>query len=221
LCKMIRSVKAFCLIIFIGSSMAVHAQNIHQIGINGTQFVKQFIAQNNSSLVENNPYLLTYRYHMSKFNLRGGLGGDYSFINEDNSVSQFKQETTNKAIAIRVGADITKEITKRWVIYYGLDIFHTQQSRITKTFPSSGQFVQKTIITQENRATGLGGVLTLEFRINERITLFTEANLNWSLGSASDKVENPDFPDSSTSITSKSGKVSYITPLSLFFSILI
>ncbi len=214
--------KVFYIFIFISPCIpALNGQIRHQAGINGTQFFKQFIAQNNSNLVENNPYLLTYRCHTKKINPRFGIGGNYNFINEENNVNQFSQHTTDKAFAVRIGADITKQLTNRWFIYYGLDLFRTQNSHLVETFPPSGQFAQRTTITQEKSAMGVAGVLTLEFRINDNITLFTEANLNWSSGKSLDQVDNPDFPDSSTKITSKSSNVSYLTPLSLFFSILI
>ncbi|MBS3914412.1 MAG: hypothetical protein KG003_07930 [Bacteroidetes bacterium] len=204
-------------LIFI-SSYGLIAQSNHQVGVNGTQFFKQFVAQNNSTLVENNPYLLTYRYHAKKINFRAGLGGNYSFSNDENGANQFRQETSNKSYALRLGVDKTRQLSKRWYIYYGADLFSTSANKETKTFPNGGQFVQTTVVTQQFKSMGVAGVLTLEFRINDKITLFTEANLNWNRSSSKDAVENPDFPDSSVVNKSKSGGMSYSTPLSLFFS---
>ena len=193
-------------------------ENRHQIGVNGTQFFKQFIARDSGAFRENNPYLLTYRYHGKRFNYRVGLGGGYGFSDDDNGENQFKREVRNYDYAFRFGVDKTRALSKRFYLYYGVDFFSKVSSRESSTFPYGSQFVQKTVVSQYQRSTGLSGVLTFEFRITEKMTLFTEAGLNWSKHSNWDAVENPDFPDSSVSNSSDGGSMSYTVPLSLFFS---
>lgn len=202
-------------------AFTAHAQIQHQIGANASQFVKQFITPNNAGLSNNNPYLVTYRLLTPKINYRLGLGGTSTFLNEDNGPGQFQRNTDNSAINARIGVDFKKEITKHWFIYYGVDLTLARSKNVVTTTPKGGQFISKTVVTRSSKANGAAACLTFEYRLNDKITMFTEANLNYSRGRSLEKVDNPDFPNSSTESTTRSGNFIFNAPISLFFSIIL
>lgn len=205
----------------LAASATVQAQVQHQFGVNASQFVKQFISPNNTVVNNTNPYLVTYRMHRKQINYRAGAGGTYSFLNEDNGASKFQQNTDAHSYNLRAGIDFTKQVTKRWFLYYGLDVTTFRSKTKITTTPGQGTFINKTIITRTGKSNGFSGCFTVEYRLNDKITLFAEANLNFTRSRTYEKVENPDFPNSSSENKTRAGDFSFSSPLSIFFSIII
>lgn len=212
-------------IIFIsisGFTLYSNAQVHHQIGLNGTQFIKQFIVPNNVGVSGLNPYLLQYRNMRKKLNYRAGLGGNYSFTNEDNQSSRYQRNTDAWSYSARLGIDFTKAITKHWFFYYGADLTTTRSYTKVVTNPlSGGSFVSKSIFTRKAYSWGGAGTITFEYRFNSSITLFTEANLLFSRGRSNDKNENPDFPNSTFDTKLRTGQLNFSSPVNIFFSIIL
>jgi hypothetical protein len=212
--------KIALVILFIsGMLTSAQAQVNHQLGLNCSQFVKQFITPNNTAFAGNNPYLLTYRMLRPKINYRAGFGGNYSFTNEDNQTSQFLQNTDIWNMSTRIGFDFNRSITKRLNFYYGLDFTYSQNSSIIKTTSKGGGFISNTTVTRKGRSTGAAGAFTFEYMIDEKISMFTELNLNFSRGRSSERVDNPDFPNSSTENKTRTGNFVVNAPISIFLSI--
>lgn len=210
------------LMLFLGCIYDTGAQTLHQFGLNSTEFVKQFITPNNTSAVSNNPYLIQYRLFRKKINYRAGVGGKYSFLNEDNEASRFTRNTDEWNISGRLGVDFVKQLSKHWFIYYGLDAITFKSKMIQTTNPKgSGTFIQKTEVTRTSKFWGGATNFTVEFRINNKITLFTETNLRFTRSRTYEKVVNPDFPNSATESKTRSGLAEFRAPINLFFSIIL
>lgn len=218
-CIQMKAKIALLTILTLGAQLSTHAQVKHQLGLNCSQFVKQFITPNSTAFTGNNPYLLTYRMHRSKINYRAGFGGNYSFTNEDNQTSQFLQNSDIWSFNSRIGIDFNRSITKRLNFYYGLDFTYNQNSSIIKTTSKGGGFINNTTVTRKGRSMGAAGAFTFEYMIQDKISLFTELNLNFSRGRTSEKVDNPDFPNSSTENKTRTGNFIVIAPISIFLSI--
>jgi hypothetical protein len=210
---------ALVLLFILGIFGSAQAQVSHQLGLNCSQFVKQFITPNNTAFAGNNPYLVTYRMHRTKVNYRAGFGGNYSFVNEDNQTSQFLQNTDAWNLNSRIGFDLRRSVMKKLNFYYGLDLTYNQTSSIIKTTSKGGGFISNTTVTRKSRSTGVAGAFTFEYMLQEKISLFTELNLNFSRGRSSEKVDNPDFPNSSTENKTRTGSFVVNVPISIFLSI--
>jgi hypothetical protein len=206
-------------IITIFSHEAV-AQVKHQIALNGSQFIKQFITPNNAAIQSNNPYIINYRCMLPKLNLKVGIGGTYSFLNEDFGSSQFTRNTDNQLYNARLGIDKYKTIYKKWGIYYGIDYTIIRGKTVTKTV-SGGPFGSNTIVTRTNRSMGASGCFTIEYKLNEKISFFSEMNLNFARTRTAEKVENPDFPNSNSESKTRGGTFIPNMPMSIFFAIIL
>lgn len=216
--------KQFCFFALLATvgTFTLNAQIQHQIGVNASGFVKQFITPNNAANNNANPYLVTYRMYTPKINYRAGVGGTYSFLNEDNGAAQFLQNTDQQSYNMRVGVDFIKPIAKRWFFYYGIDLTTFRSSTKIETTPKNpGPFVSKSIVTRTAKSSGASGCFTFEYRLNDKITMFTEANLNFTRSRSLEKVENPDFPNSSSESKTRAGNFNFTSPLSIFFSIIL
>jgi len=142
----------------------------HQVGINATAFIKQFLTFNNNITVTNSPYLLTYKHITEGGGLRTGLGLSYSDIIESPASGGVRRAKTNAAsIDFRLGFEAQKQLNKRWLFYYGLDALYSyrllrvQSSVLT---PSPFQPNSEIITDRETFGFGAGPVLGVEFKIS-------------------------------------------------------
>ncbi|MCC7296925.1 MAG: hypothetical protein IT244_01225 [Bacteroidia bacterium] len=199
-------------------SIAAKAQVKHQLGFNSSQFVKQFIVFNSTSNISNNPYLITYRMMTKKINYRFGIGGNYSNTYEDLKGSKYYTNTLSYQSNIRLGIDFKKQISKHWFCYSGLDVVMARNNQLIQYDPKPGMTVSPKKTTRTGKTNGLTSCFTIEYRISDHITVFTEGNLNFSQNKTYENIENPDFPSSSSENHTKTGNINFSSPLSIFFS---
>ncbi|MGV3598336.1 MAG: outer membrane beta-barrel protein [Bacteroidota bacterium] len=148
----------------------------HQIGVNATLFIKQFLSFNDN-VFNSSPYSLTYKYIDQNEGWRIGLGGSNTSSKSNPNNGTNITSNTNINIDARLGYEWQKKLDKRWLMYYGLDgIYSYSKFRSTSSIQSGG-FPPKTeevISSTEDFGFGGGPILGMEFKINKRISLNAE-----------------------------------------------
>jgi hypothetical protein len=160
-------------------------KTIHQVGVNGTSFIKNFLSFTTTAIVLS-PYLATYKIIFpSGWAYRSGYGFNYAFTTK----SDVSRDQSS------LGLDVRQGIEKRWNMgkkikgYVGLDILYGLQH----TSITTSVFSNKTDeISIENRL-GIGPVLGLEYFFNKHFSISTEGSL-YSIAAYS----NTDFTDRSS-----------------------
>ncbi len=155
--------KSLLLFSFISFSNFLFSQNENyngQFGFDATGFIAQFLNFGSTSS-GSSPYVLTYRKLGAKKNIRFGLGGSFN-ITED--------RVTN-AIEFRVGNERYRDFEKRWRALYGWDF------KLGGFYNSDGN---NNVTT--NFKVGASPFFGLQFRINERLSVSTEAAYTFWLG---------------------------------------
>lgn len=148
----------------------------HEFGLDITNFIKTSQTQLYLPI-----YYLTYRYHFKKSNIRAAIGGAYKKTNAKSSTSNPVRLTSiEKSIDFRVGYELVYKISKRFNMFYGLDFRPSiTNNRKYNPYASSGYFQG----TQTNtKIIGFAPLLGIKFKINDRISLTSEASftLNYS-----------------------------------------
>jgi hypothetical protein len=191
----------------------------HQIGINTTLFIKQFLSFSDNNIMADNPYLFTYKYIGNKgTGLRTGLG--FSFVGNKNSSNGnvgLVPDSTDSRFYFRVGYEKQFVLSKHWIAYGGIDVrYQTEKTKVVttvSTFPQN----QVSTISNKNLNIGLGPVLGFEFIINKRMSLNAEATVIYFYNEQRKKIEDSRFPAlNSDSYTSRS-LASISVPTTLFF----
>ncbi|MBL7812436.1 MAG: hypothetical protein JNL57_09465 [Bacteroidetes bacterium] len=217
--KVILAIVLFCLII------PIQAQYNHQLGVNVSTFVKQFLVFNSNNLPEANPYLVTYRHMGKKWNWRAGLGGNYRFDNTDNQASKVYSESDTRKLNFRTGLDKTIPVSPKWNIYLGADLFTLQSNEKTYSrFTNSGGFTTHSNIKRRESWYGIAPNTGIEWRFNSRISLYTEMYLQCYRRMSSEKtwsVNSQGISSTPNQNFINSGNISFTMPVSVFFNVLL
>jgi hypothetical protein len=183
-----------------------------QFGLNTTQLLKQFLNPNSSST---EPYTLVGRRIQGNKAFRFGFGIFWDSRKEQ--VEKFLDSKTfnNQSLSMRLGYEWRRELHPRWNAYYGIDVVGIYKN--DENVSDSG--FDKVTIQNQNIDTGLAGVLGMEYKLNERVSLSTEGSLGmfYSTGKDGTKFSAATQTDS---FKSKSGfKTITQLPISLFLNV--
>ncbi|MEM7367283.1 MAG: hypothetical protein AAF587_01710 [Bacteroidota bacterium] len=141
----------------------------HQIGINGTTLLKQFVKGADSTTAPS-PYLFTYKFGLGPFVLRTGLGG--SMRSESLQQEGYADSETDEFFSVeaRVGLEYQAAMGKRWQGSFGVDYlgFGQEDRHISDT-----GFDKVTTSTQ-TKGWGVGPAIGLRFLVNQRLSIYTE-----------------------------------------------
>lgn len=160
----------------------------HELGADITGLLGQFFNLNSSNTVQANipNYYVTYRYHLKKSNIRFGIGGSYSkssvsgyTVNGEDKV--FYNAQTN--FSVRLGYEFVSELSKRWQAFYGIDFRPTISNLNNPAQFSSGGYINGYLI--KSSTLGFAPLLGFRFRINERVSITTEASFSYNIGNSS------------------------------------
>lgn len=224
--KYMIKLKGILLGLIIICSGYIHAQELaidsaepdfrkHELGLNITGFARQFLSFNNNSNLIQSPYMLTYQYHITqKMGLRFGLGGFYNSNTVDNKDVFVPRTNNDFLITLRTGIQFNKQISSRWNLHYGLDLFSRYARSVVITQPTSfGETFSKNLLYQG----GLGPVLGFSFSIGENVRIWTEASL---YGYYQQLTETETFEGTSLSYTDYEYEfdASIQMPVSMFLS---
>jgi len=190
----------------------------HEIGINATAFVKEFLSLNASD-VDEGPYMITYKKFKNGRALRLGLGGQFSQINEDIDGGGNLTTKDNRA-SLRIGYEWNQAISKRWSFYYGADVItdFTQSTSQTTSFLPTGQ-IESVILEKQSLTTGGGPILGIQFFITDKISLMTEGSLYYNYTYNTDKQTFDVETQFNKSEDSSSSLFEFGLPTALFFVI--
>jgi len=153
----------------------------NEFGIDVTGTIRFFTKFQNTSDYSYTPtYYLTYRRYFNSGNIRFGIGGDVSDLEITGMVgdSNVYHRITN-GIDTRLGWEFKSELSKRWQVFYGLDFrFSAGKQRNEAAFFNGGYAVGF-----ENHSTtySFAPVLGFRFKLNNRISLLTEANFSFNV----------------------------------------
>lgn len=169
-----------CLVLFSESKGQDSARVYkNEFGLDATGFVKQFFYLNGTQFpTEYSPlYYLSYRRKFKKGNIRFAVGGYAEHIP---FTSPYTGDTNNytrdaQSVSARIGWEFFNDISRRWQIFYGADFLngydHVQDDAPFWNGGYANGYETKTVIY------GIGAMLGVRFRINDRISLLTESSL--------------------------------------------
>lgn len=221
-------------ILFAGFTLSILAQDSsavkirrHELGIDVTGFVQQFFFLNVTQYpVGYNPYyMLTYRYHLPKGNIRAAVAGsmyqsdiDPLFATDVHSYSK-----AGYSAKLRIGYERYTELGKRWQTFYGID-FRPEYSydRNDVNYYGNGY---ASGYEAKNLTMGIAPVLGIRFRLNNRISLSTETNfsINWTKSDSRRYYNSIDaslYPPIADDMVQHTKAIysSYSQPLSILFT---
>lgn len=202
-----------------GAATAQDSSYRHQLGINATLFVKQYLTFNSSTVVNASPYLLTYKNINNGKGLRAGLGYNSSSSNRNPNNGSPLVETNTMNVDFRIGYEWQHKLSRHWLYYVGVDAIYDYDLSRTKSSSTSGFPPQTVEITTASEGFGAGGgaVLGLEFRLGKRISLNTETTAYMRYSESRNSQNNPQFPQFNTSDFTARNSFSIILPTSIFF----
>jgi len=200
-------------------------QNTHEIGTDAMPFIHglnifnsgPFFTPNSDlyNLGYRNPYSLIYRKHFNKYSARMGVGGSVYFdaITVNDTTEILRNSTSFK---IRAGIEGKTELGKRWQSFYGMDFFYRMdRDHSDNMFSNAGQVIGADLKIINF---GISPMLGFRFRINSRISLSTETNIELFYFQSS--LKRLHVPDSTLNFeTTSRGIRTYINlPTNLYFS---
>ena len=143
----------------------------HEIGLNASYFVKQFVDLGDNDL-SISPYLLTYRMYFGTWALRFGIGATYNKNNTERTRFTDKEAFENYSIDMRIGMEKRLDFSTRWKGFIGIDgIGFGNKDR--QELDSGFDIVT---VSETESGWGIGPVLGVQFFINEKLSLSTEAS---------------------------------------------
>lgn len=173
----------------------------NQVGFDATAFIKQFIVFNNFQILNTNPYAFNYKAlwygqkGMTYMGARAGVGLQNS-SSSSNPDENTHRTTSSSHISARVGFERQHVITKSWYLYYGLDVMYSKlydkSETVFKSHPSAPNGF-KTYSRGLQESKGAGPIMGIQFNINRRLCLSTEASFFLTETTAKFKSEST-FP---------------------------
>ncbi len=158
-----------------------------QIGFDASSFLKQFVVLNSTTAPVSpfsfNGKFLTGWNQFPSLLIGPRVGFGYSTTHNYSNTEQQNNERSDdsKTRSARVGLEVQQLISKRWIVYYGLDyINETSSTSTVSTSPSFNPnppfepITVRTEIASNEKTFGYGPVLGLQFNINKWICLGTE-----------------------------------------------
>lgn len=156
-----------------------------EIGLNVSNFVKSFLSLNTQT-IQTSPYFIIAKHKSLRVHL--GLKGNdgKNFFDDTNS----RSDQRNLEFDLKVGFEKRQNVSSRWILHYGLDLIGSYKYNrlITNTT------IDKLQSVTEAAYAGVSPFLGLQFKINERLKLLTEADWVIAYGRSTDKLQSDFFP---------------------------
>lgn len=141
----------------------------HELGINATFFIQQFISLGTSTNVNTSPYAITYRRIKSNRGIfRAGFG--MTGFSSQSEESQQTLKTSSYAFNTRLGIERQFDIAERWSVSVGGDLRNSFEYQETR----NPQFQTDFTAIDESYGVGIGPILGIRFNLGQRIGLYTE-----------------------------------------------
>lgn len=202
------------------TSNAQESDTFFEIGLNATPFVSQYLDFNSDNNDVISPYMITAEQRLNRIGFRVGLGviatNRLEQPDDDNTEPKVRFKST--VLAARGGMVLYKDISKRFSMKYGADLYFMRNSDIRKT-TTIGFFGNEEVstITSSLNEFGLSPFLFLQLHITPNFSLGTELLAKFSYSEGLQKEENTQFPDFDDLQKTKTGGFRIDAPTSLFF----
>jgi hypothetical protein len=151
-------------------------------------------------------YVLQYRYHFKRSNLRIGVGFSHSRALNTSFISQELSENdlTYTYATLRIGCERLVKLAKHWEAFYGFEL-RPEYSKQYSSFPDFNVG-----FTRRNESdlytAGAAALLGVRFRINSRVSVLTETSYGYFLTVMDTRFKFvPLFPGSATGVTVTDG----------------
>ncbi|MDL5049007.1 hypothetical protein QQ054_23625 [Oscillatoria amoena NRMC-F 0135] len=193
----------------------------HQIGVNATLFIKQFLSFNNT-IAGSSPFLVTYKYIESNQGWRIGVGGSNATTKNNSNTIFGASSNSSLLIDTRLGYEWQKGLDKRWLLYYGVDaVYSYSKFRFTTNALGGGfpQKIEEVISSNEGFSAGGGPILGVEFKISKRIRLNAETTAYATYSETRRREINTQFIGFERNDYSASSRMFITVPTSIFFII--
>lgn len=163
-------------------------------------------------------YLVTYKHYFGNSALRFGAGADVMQTNTTTDASVATNESTNNRFDLRLGYEFEKPLGEKWNLYYGLDLLMNMSTSIYKYEDPNNLYSYES----STNTTGFGGgpLVGISWKINQRIKLSTEANLQYSVSDATIKTTYSSTPESNYEANTKTTNLNANYPMFLYLEFL-
>ena len=203
----------------------------NELGVDVTGFFRRFFPVIQTDYygqyyyIESPAYYLTYRRHFKGGNIRGGIGGDFSrrdVKNYYNTTDTKKYFSLNQSISTRLGWEFTNELSKKWQVYYGLDLKFSKQYYSTNGYYFNADYITGYEYTAQKY--GIAPLLGFRFKLTNRLSLTTEACLTVNFeNSYSERTFTPTsnlYPSKNKEVTPRMNSISsnFTQPLSVILT---
>lgn len=219
--------KLFALSLLLVCFVSIHAQGNeepdkvynHQLSLNATNFISNYLTFNNNAIVSNSPYIVAYKYLENGKGLRAGVGVNFANTKQNPNNGQTSVKTNTMGLDLRLGYESQFNLSKHWLFYLGLDAVYAYDLSRTVTTSVQGFPPTPQEISSDNESfnAGAGPVLGLEFKINKRISLNTETTAYFIYRENRRRITNPNFGSFNTNEFTASTRMNIIIPTSIFF----
>ncbi len=202
------------------SSQGQESNSFFEIGLNATPFVSQYLDFNSDDNDVISPYMLTAEKRLDRIGFRLGLGvvsiNRLEQPDDDNTEPKVRFKST--VLAARGGMVLYKDISKRFSLKYGADLYYMRDSDISEA-TTIGFFGNEEVskITSSFNEFGLSPFLFLQLHVTPNFSLGTELLAKFSYSEGLEKEENTQFPEFDDVQKTKSGGFRIDAPTSLFF----
>jgi len=186
--------------------------NIIEFNANG--IMREIISLSNSNYY-NSQYIVGYKRVFKNNAIRLNIGGGISNDNSTNN-DTVKSGNTRNTINVALGFEHYSYLRKRWNMFYGIDI----KTNYTKYHYLQGNTATSSYEeTQINYGYGPSPLIGLQFKINSRFSITTEASFDILFTSAEDSRTN--IPQSQYNSHSKDTgmQTTFNAPLAINFRI--
>lgn len=188
--------KTICLIgLLFSSFLWLNAQNENEpdkmrdfeVGLNVSNFVKSFVSLNTQT-IQTSPYFIVFKYNEKlrlHLGFKGSDGVDFTSDNGGLNNNRFMR------FDLKTGIERNKLLGKKWLVHYGADLVVKYEF---ERFKNTTGFDEVTS-SIESAYGGVSPFLGLQFKINDRLKLLTEAEWVFAYGRSADKINSTDFPE--------------------------
>ncbi len=207
------SALGLCLSLFAQTDQTAPTPRTWEIGINATSFINTFLSFNDVTSGSGNYLFSLKKLDAQQKGMRLGLNLDFNNDKTDLNNVEGTRINDLAAVSMRLGKEWQIPVYNRWYLLTGYDFLGSYRYSSTET-DSDTDLIKISTITY---SLGAGPFLGVQFRINERIGLFTESTLYFIHARGVNKVDSENFPSQDQKRKSSSNNLNLQTPFSLFF----
>ncbi|MFN0032768.1 MAG: hypothetical protein ACKVOR_11465 [Flavobacteriales bacterium] len=209
-----------CVCVLINNVRAQEDNSFHELGLNATPFINQYLdfGDDDDELIS--PFTLTYERRFGIWGMRFGMGllSSTDLQKADDDQTEPSIRFSNTTMAARAGAVRYIELSKKFSLKYGMDaffIYDTEKSVTTVNTLFGNE--QKTTISTLTWESGLSPFLFVQFHLTNNFSLGTELLGKASYISTVEKEEDSQFPDFNDRQETVGNRFTISAPTSLFF----